>query len=186
MIFVEKYLGIPKKRPDWTKAWESIQPEGNIVLHSEPTGGTGPYSLQEVFKWMYFSWEKATSSDPQNWTLENPAWGQCAITTMMLHKFFRDQEPCEIWNCRAHLPDGRSISHYALALLESEQVLDFTKIQFPKETHYSPWSLKLGYEETAWSYVTMAHENTRRRFDTFYDNVHLWLAQEIDGKLFHR
>ena len=31
-----------------------------------------------------YAWYRGTSSDPENWTPENPAWGQCAVTALIV------------------------------------------------------------------------------------------------------
>lgn len=32
------------------------------------------------------SWERETSYKPDEWTKDNPAWGQCAVTTKLLYE----------------------------------------------------------------------------------------------------
>lgn len=34
------------------------------------------------------SWSKETSADPKKWTADNPAWGQCAVTTLVAQDFY--------------------------------------------------------------------------------------------------
>src|SRR5262249_33209808 len=50
------------------------------------------------------SWSRETSSDYDRWTLENPAWGQCAVTALVL----QDLMGGELLRCV--LPKGGS--HY--------------------------------------------------------------------------
>ena len=33
------------------------------------------------------SWCKETSTDPEHWTEENPAWGQCAVTALVVNDY---------------------------------------------------------------------------------------------------
>lgn len=175
----KELLSLKTRSPEWKNAWKLVAPQNLVILQKEPFGGTGPYHLEEVFHWIFCSWKKETSSDSDNWTQSNPSWGQCAITAMMLHKLFRDQEPVEIQNCRAHLPDGRNISHYAPMLLESQTRLDFTEIQFPTGTIFTDWITKIGNEENGWNCVAMASEQTRMRYEKLLDSTNLWLASAV-------
>ena len=74
------------------------------------------------------SWDKETSSDPENWTPDNPAWGQCAVTSLVINDYLGGDI---VW-ASAVLPDGREISHYFNKINGIE--IDFTRIQFPKDT----------------------------------------------------
>ncbi len=74
------------------------------------------------------SWTKDTSSDPDNWTINNPSWGQCAVTALVINDYFGGDI---IW-ANAVLPDGKEISHYFNNVNGEEK--DFTRIQFPKGT----------------------------------------------------
>ncbi len=163
-------------------AWQAANPEVDINLVQEPFGGTGPYSLKEIFSWIYWCWSEETSSDPQNWSKQNPAWGECVVTAMWLHYLFRQQEQVEILNCRAKLPDGRDISHYALHLILSNYILDLTKIQFPIGTEFTLWKLKSGTQSNGWNYVTLTH-STFQRYEKFYDQATGHLIKPILQKL---
>ena len=41
--------------------------------------------LKECFE---TSWSRKTSADPDNWSPDNPAWGQCAVTSLVVSDFF--------------------------------------------------------------------------------------------------
>lgn len=34
------------------------------------------------------AWDFSTSADPSNWTSELPAWGQCAVTALIVNDYF--------------------------------------------------------------------------------------------------
>ena len=74
------------------------------------------------------SWSKETSSDPEKWAYENPAWGQCAVTALIVHDYLGGDI---VW-AEAKLPDGKSISHYFNQIKWKE--VDLTRRQFPEGT----------------------------------------------------
>ena len=77
------------------------------------------------------AWQADTSYDPANWSPQNPAWGQCAVTACVV----QDLLGGEIVRSEAILPDGRTIPHYFNRPgAGSDSDLDFTKIQFPEGT----------------------------------------------------
>jgi len=74
------------------------------------------------------SWSKETSLDPENWTPENPALGQCAVTSVIVNDYLGGEI---VW-ANVILPDGRQVSHYFNKINGIEK--DFTKTQFPEGT----------------------------------------------------
>jgi hypothetical protein len=74
------------------------------------------------------SWTKESSSDPQSWTVKNPAWGQCAVTALIVNDYLGGEI---VW-ATAALPDGREISHYFNTIAGLEK--DYTRCQFPAGT----------------------------------------------------
>lgn len=74
------------------------------------------------------SWTRESSSDPENWTPDNSAWGQCAVTALIVNDYLNGEI---VW-ANAILPDGKEISHYFNKVNDSEK--DFTRIQFPRGT----------------------------------------------------
>ena len=74
------------------------------------------------------SWSRETSSDPEKWNPENPAWGQCAVTALVINDYLGGEM---VW-AEAKLPDGRGISHY-FNLVDGQEV-DLTRDQFPEGT----------------------------------------------------
>jgi hypothetical protein len=58
-------------------------------------------------------WSRETSADPDRWSVANPAWGQCAVTALIIQDFLGgDLVRCEVahnshyWNV---LPSGEEI-----------------------------------------------------------------------------
>jgi hypothetical protein len=66
------------------------------------------------------SWARETSADPDGWSSSNPAWGQCAVTALIVQDFLGG----ELLRCRVD-----STSHY-WNRLPSGQELDLTGHQF--------------------------------------------------------
>ncbi|MCR4323452.1 MAG: hypothetical protein NUV37_00580 [Nanoarchaeota archaeon] len=74
------------------------------------------------------SWTRQSSSDPGNWSSDNPAFAQCAATSLVVNDYLGG----EIVIADANLPDGSQISHYLNRVEGVEK--DFTKDQFPAGT----------------------------------------------------
>ncbi len=81
--------------------------------------------LEEAIK---KSWCKETSSDPEHWEDKNPAWGQCAVSALIVNDYLGGNI---VW-AEAQLPDGRVISHYFNFIQKKET--DLTRKQFPEGT----------------------------------------------------
>jgi len=95
------------------------------------------------------AWCRETSSDPANWTPDNPAWGQCAVTALAVQD-----------NCGGELLRStvRGISHYWNLLDEGKNELDLTLCQFGDGASYdAPPVVRsreyvLGFPETRMRY----------------------------------
>jgi len=74
------------------------------------------------------AWCRETSADPDGWSESNPAWGQCAVTELVV----RDVVGGDLVWAEAQLPDGRRISHYWNRV--QGQDIDLTREQFPTGT----------------------------------------------------
>ena len=83
-------------------------------------------TLEDLKNALEKSWSRETSSDPNTWTPENPAWGQCAVTTCLVQDYFGGNLIREAVN-----EPGVS-SHYWNQLPDGTEI-DLTKDQFPKE-----------------------------------------------------
>jgi len=71
------------------------------------------------------SWNRESSSDSENWVPYNPAWGQCAVTALVVNDYLGGGEI--VW-AKVSLPDGRKVSHYFNKIEGIEK--DFTRGQF--------------------------------------------------------
>jgi len=128
--------------------------------------------LKELEDLLENSWTKETSADPQNWNIFNPAWGQCAITALIVQDFMGGEL------LRTVIPRKKeNISHYWNLLPEGREV-DFTSKQFSsdviikdgeeRDRHYV-----LSYPTTRKRYVLLrlAVENRIRKNPLFSDDI---------------
>jgi len=120
--------------------------------------------LSKLEQALLASWDKDTSSDPDNWTKENPAWGQCAVTALIVNDYLSGKL---VW-ANALLPDERSISHYFNNVNGNE--IDFTRRQFPKGVVITKGEDKLKGFSTTRDYV-LSFEQTRTRYEALKERV---------------
>jgi len=114
------------------------------------------------------SWSRDSSSDPGNWTLDNPSWGQCAVTALVVNDYLGGDI---VW-ANAVLPDGKEISHYFNKISDSEK--DFTRVQFPVGTVILGGVPKTkGFHSTR-DYI-LSYPATQSRYRILKQKVGLWL-----------
>lgn len=100
------------------------------------------------------AWSMETSLDPANWSERNTAWGQCAITALIVQDYLGGDL------LRGQLPNT---SHYWNRLPNGEE-LDLTATQFDHPLSFSEVSLR-----TRDSLLT--NEATRVRYKKLSANV---------------
>jgi hypothetical protein len=64
--------------------------------------------LSDLEKAIRESWDAKTSSYPEDWNEDNPAYGQCAVTALVVNDYLGG----EIVNANVPLPSGKYESHY--------------------------------------------------------------------------
>jgi hypothetical protein len=74
------------------------------------------------------AWSRSTSAEPTIWTSSNPAWGQCAITALVVQDHFGGEllrgqmrEGSHYWN---RLPDGTDVDLTLQQFTESPEFLN--------------------------------------------------------------
>jgi len=88
----------------------------------------GKLKVEELERIVQKCWSKETSFDPDNWTPENPAWGQCAMTSLIVNDYLGGKI------VRAFVrADGKRIRHY-FNIIDDSSVVDLTRQQFPEGT----------------------------------------------------
>ena len=74
-------------------------------------------------KFLRRAWSRSTSADSVNWSFENPAYGQCAITAVLLSELFNMQIK-KVWL------DDENWNHYFNYDASSGYTYDLTQSQF--------------------------------------------------------
>ena len=82
--------------------------------------------VKEVIEALGKSWSAETAYDTNDWSPENPARGQCAVSSLIMQDFFGG----EIIRFVAEF-DGRREKHYANII--NETTIDTTMSQFPAD-----------------------------------------------------
>jgi hypothetical protein len=122
--------------------------------------------LQEIKELLEKSWSEKTTSEPKYWTKENPAWGQCAVTALVVQDFFGG----ELLRGLFKFKDTKSVefvgSHYWNRLPDGTEV-DLTRCQFPEDVEISIGELRtrqyvLSYPETRRRYKILKTEIERQ------------------------
>lgn len=82
------------------------------------------------------SWSAETSADPENWGNGNRAWGQCAVTALVVQDYLGG----ELLRVQSSGP-GFNWGHY-WNRLPSGLVVDFTQRQFPLGTDFAQLAVR--------------------------------------------
>jgi len=103
------------------------------------------------------AWSRSTSAEPTVWTPSNPAWGQCAITALIVQEEFGGEllrgqmrEGSHYWN---RLPDGTEVD---LTLQQFERTPEFADIQARSREEV------LRHPDTARRYKLLRRKSSRR------------------------
>lgn len=120
--------------------------------------------MTDLHRKLQAAWSVATTSDPANWTPQNPSWGQCAVTACAV----QDELGGDIVWAEAKLPDGRTISHY-FNLIDGQEH-DLTRDQFPAGTIIPTGQPKTKGFPTTRDYV-LSFEVTQKRYQTLKANM---------------
>jgi GNAT superfamily N-acetyltransferase len=92
---------------------------------TRPARDGAAWTLREVEDAIRASWGRDTSDDPDEWSEDNPARGQCGVTALVV----RDLLGGAIL-ISGVLRDGRRVERHAWNRLDSGLVLDLTREQF--------------------------------------------------------
>ncbi|HJZ19033.1 MAG TPA: hypothetical protein VJ208_02920 [Candidatus Nanoarchaeia archaeon] len=139
--------------------------------------------VSELEKAFIDSWCRETSSLPKSWRRENNAWGQCAVTALVLQDYFGG----DLLNCEVTLGEGfynyvkridsdlkNPVSHY-LNNVEGK-IIDLTRKQFPlMETIISRGVFKPKDFESTRQY-TLSSEKTVERYEILKRKVEKFLT----------
>ena len=125
-------------------------------------------TLENLKKALENSWRRETSADPNEWTPENPAWGQCAVTAKIVQDYFGGSlVRYDLLSMGSHysnqLPDGSEID-----LTESqfsEGIIKFIR-------KYSPKEIRTG------KYV-LSHPDTVKRYKLLKQETEKFLKKDL-------
>ena len=126
--------------------------------------------LAKIIEAVENSWCRETSSDSENWSRENPAWGQCAVTAAVLNDYVGGDI---VW-AEAALPSGRKVSHYFNLLKGNE--IDLTREQFPVST-VIPKGVEKKKSFTSTREYVLSFEVTRNRYELLKGSVENYLKE---------
>jgi hypothetical protein len=120
--------------------------------------------LGELESLLAKSWCRESSSDPDGWSEENPAWGQCAVTAAIVDDYLGGEI---VW-AKAALPDGGKVSHYFNLIAGQEY--DLTRKQFPDGTVVPPGIPKTNGFNSTREYV-LSYEATLKRYELLKEKI---------------
>lgn len=103
-------------------------------------------------------WSRETSADPKNWSDENPAWGQCAVTALIVQDNFGGDILC----CFAYPPEARYTAHY-YNRLPNGTIVDLTRQQFPKKTRFDSPESRARFSITAYFEIEQRYRLLKRQ-----------------------
>jgi len=95
------------------------------ALADEPGTNVGATTLTELEAAIRAAWSLETSDDPDEWSEENPARGQCAVTSLLVRELLGG----EILVANVLL-DGKRLERHAWNRLPSGVAIDLTREQF--------------------------------------------------------
>jgi hypothetical protein len=100
------------------------------------------------------SWSRETSADPDSWTERNPAWGQCAVTALIVQEYLGGT---------LFRGEVGPISHY-WNQLPSGELIDLTRVQFGDE-------FRIDRVEPRTREYVLSHPDTNRRYELLRGRV---------------
>jgi hypothetical protein len=121
-----------------------------------------PRTISDLEAAIAANWMRETSADPGSWTVENAAWGQCAVTALVVQDYFGGT-----------LLRGKvgPVSHYWNVLPSGEEI-DLTRDQFPDGVAIE------GVESRTREYV-LSHLETARRYRALASTVRRCLRTSV-------
>lgn len=127
-------------------------------------------TLKELTDALGNSWCAETSASSDSWHNENPALGQCAVTSCVVQDYLGG----DLLNCVVILPDGTTSSHY-YNLIDNQEI-DLTRQQFPAESSFSPGTTKTEGLASTRDYC-LSYDKTRSRYELLKARVEQALEQ---------
>lgn len=120
-------------------------------------------SLRHLEQGLKAAWSAATSYDARNWSRDNAAYGQCAVTACVVQDYLGGEI---VW-AEAVLPDGEKVSHFFNRLNGVE--VDLTRGQFPAGTIIAT-EVDYPHAQSSRAHI-LAYPDTVRRYETLKHNT---------------
>ena len=114
-------------------------------------------------------WCRETSADPDSWSENNPPWGQCVVTALIVNDYLGGKLVWAEANC-----GEKKWSHYFNLLGGVEH--DLTREQFPEGTVVPQGVDKTKGFSTTREYV-LSFKQTVRRYELLRDRVEETLTE---------
>ena len=108
-----------------------------------------------LFEAVRASWTRDTSYEPDRWSDDNPAWGQCAVTALVIQDYFGGE--------LVRATDGADTTHFWVVVAGED--VDLTLEQFDPVPIWTEGPTAVDRE-----YV-LAWPETRRRYEELRDRV---------------
>jgi len=122
--------------------------------------------LPELTQAIRKAWCRETSHFPDCWTPENPAWGQCAVTAVVVQDYLCGN----IVRALAILPDKRKVQHYFNRIYSED--IDLTREQLPAGTR-----MKVQQVEVRMRDGLLFYEDTVKRYNLLRQRVDVNLRE---------
>lgn len=117
------------------------------------------FSKEQVQQALEKSWTKLTSRNPDEWSPENPARGQCAVSALIVQDILGG----ELQKVETNF-NGKIEGHFR-NISSAGNVIDTTRSQYPKEQEFEPRDINLRGYSTAREKL-LADDDTRKRYET--------------------
>jgi len=121
-----------------TAATLSLEGGGLRSIAPVPAPPDGAVTLRALEEAIRAAWGRDTSDEPEDWSEDNPACGQCATTSLLV----RDYLGGEILVAGV-VRDGRRVNRHAWNRLPSGLMLDLTREQFRNGEQFEAPSAEL-------------------------------------------
>jgi hypothetical protein len=105
-----------------------------------------------------------TSADPERWIPQNPLWGHCAVTSLIVQDYFGGT----LWRIDlSSIPELSYLRSHYLNVLDTGELVDLTCEQFS-----TPLPESLPFEERSRDSI-LSHTDTERRYQLLKERLDL-------------
>lgn len=102
-----------------------------LAAEPGPDGATHAVTLAELERAIRESWGSDTSEEPNVWSTDNPAWGNCAVTALVVRDYLGGELVIA-----GVVRDGVRVDRHVWNRLPSGLMLDLTREQFRNGEQY--------------------------------------------------